>query len=823
MPKVSVIVPVYNVETEIEACLDSLVNQTLKEIEIICVDDFSRDGSKEILQKYADKDERITLVFHKENAGTSQARKDGVSVSHGKYIMFVDGDDYLEPAACEIAYKAIEEKKTDILNFGVHIVNRGNFSAERIASNQRLVSPLLETLEDADLIRCCWDEHKFSFSLWNKIYNGDICRRAFSFIEDGYFPKAQDLYAFFVIVYFSKSFSGISDQLYHYNFGIGVTGGQYLTLEKFDALLCEYNVYEAIVRFLNSQNVFEEYADIAKKIYRHFLNECVSKWRDLLRAEDFSQGFNRLVQTWGLQDVVCNLAETHWYHPSGIAEKMMDLDYFRHVKRSSAKTKTIAAYYHSIYNGGTQRVVAALCNMWAAMKDESGNPLYNVVLVTDEAPVQGEYPLDERVKRALLPEQDGCVQERYKRRFAAWERILEMYDIDIVVNSMWNSPCTLWDMLCIKGFKTKPAYLIHCHTFTCLPFQYATDSALMFTHLYQMCDGVVVLSECDERFVSAFSGYAKCIANPMTFSGDSTADVLQNREKGALIWVGRISPEKQPFDAVAMMSYIVKDFPKAKLYMVGAGEPDLSEQLRNYIEACGLQKHVVLTGLVKDVRQYYRKANICVSTSELEGAPLVFCEAMWHELPIVSYDMPWLTFMQDGRGIVAVKQKRADLLAKEVVRLLNAPDKSVRLGKEGKRQIDDLQKIDIAEAWRDYFDGVGAGERLRTLPTSEETLYRYICLYQQIGKTAVRNSMQRLLNDITEQRNEKSRLLQKTYDEKYERGLKIKELEKQVKALKQQKETLENQIHKIRHSKSYKIGKWIMYLPVKLKKYLLRK
>lgn len=95
MAKVSVIVPVYNVKKELRNCLNSLVNQTLKDIEIICVDDFSQDGSREILKEYAEKDKRIILVLHEKNLGTSQARKDGAAASQGKYIMFADGDDFL--------------------------------------------------------------------------------------------------------------------------------------------------------------------------------------------------------------------------------------------------------------------------------------------------------------------------------------------------------------------------------------------------------------------------------------------------------------------------------------------------------------------------------------------------------------------------------------------------------------------------------------------------------------------------------------------------------------------------------------------------------
>ena len=91
---ISIIVPVYNVEAYLPQCLDSLINQTYQDLEIICVNDGSTDGSLEILQKYQSKDKRIKVVSQK-NQGLSGARNTGISQATGEWIMFVDSDDYL--------------------------------------------------------------------------------------------------------------------------------------------------------------------------------------------------------------------------------------------------------------------------------------------------------------------------------------------------------------------------------------------------------------------------------------------------------------------------------------------------------------------------------------------------------------------------------------------------------------------------------------------------------------------------------------------------------------------------------------------------------
>ena len=113
---VSVIVPVYNVENYLIQCLDSITGQVLKNIEIICVDDSSTDDSKKILEEYAEKDERIKVITQP-NRGAGAARNNGLSVAKGKYLSFLDSDDFFEPDMLDLAYNKAEEDKADFVVF----------------------------------------------------------------------------------------------------------------------------------------------------------------------------------------------------------------------------------------------------------------------------------------------------------------------------------------------------------------------------------------------------------------------------------------------------------------------------------------------------------------------------------------------------------------------------------------------------------------------------------------------------------------------------------------------------------------------------------
>jgi len=116
MYKVSVVIPVYNVEPFIGECLQSIIHQSLKEIEIICVDDGSPDHSMDIVKKYASKDERIVIV-RKKNGGLSSARNAGLKIAKGKYIYFIDGDDYITNNALQILYELSEKNNLDNIFF----------------------------------------------------------------------------------------------------------------------------------------------------------------------------------------------------------------------------------------------------------------------------------------------------------------------------------------------------------------------------------------------------------------------------------------------------------------------------------------------------------------------------------------------------------------------------------------------------------------------------------------------------------------------------------------------------------------------------------
>ena len=123
MELVSVIVPVYNVEKYLKKCVDSILSQSYQNIEVILINDGSLDGSGEICEAYAKKDERIKYITQN-NSGLGKTRNRGIEEASGKYLLFVDSDDYIENTMIEKLYHNITESHADVASCGIYNVYR---------------------------------------------------------------------------------------------------------------------------------------------------------------------------------------------------------------------------------------------------------------------------------------------------------------------------------------------------------------------------------------------------------------------------------------------------------------------------------------------------------------------------------------------------------------------------------------------------------------------------------------------------------------------------------------------------------------------------
>lgn len=162
---ISVIVPIYNVEKYLDKCIQSIIGQTYKNLEIILVDDGSKDNSGKICDKYAKEDSRIKVI-HKKNGGMSDARNKGLEAASGKYIQFVDSDDYMAENMMEILHKDLIENDADISLCAHYIVRENEFSTD--ASYEKIVYTNREAIEEFLL------DTKIRSYVWNKMFKKSL-------------------------------------------------------------------------------------------------------------------------------------------------------------------------------------------------------------------------------------------------------------------------------------------------------------------------------------------------------------------------------------------------------------------------------------------------------------------------------------------------------------------------------------------------------------------------------------------------------------------------------------------------------------------------
>ncbi len=209
MPEVSIIVPVYNVEKYLPKCLDSLVGQTFRNIEIICVNDGSPDNSQEILNSYAQKDSRVRVIT-KENGGLFSARHEGMKYINGKYVIFVDSDDWVSENLVEKCLKAAGSDNPDVVVFGAFSVREknGKISCKRGGYDfSKFVNLTKNGLKVKDIF-------KFPPTAWSKMYRTDFLKQnniRFQEIKNG-----EDQLFFIHSMLLAKKIKTVDENLYYY-------------------------------------------------------------------------------------------------------------------------------------------------------------------------------------------------------------------------------------------------------------------------------------------------------------------------------------------------------------------------------------------------------------------------------------------------------------------------------------------------------------------------------------------------------------------------------------------------------------------------------
>ena len=288
-PKISVLIPVYNTARFLPACLDSVLLQSMRDFEIVAVNDASTDDSLRILTDYASRDSRIRIENHAKNRGLLAGRPTGIRAARGKYIMFLDSDDCFLPGVLENVWDAAEKNGADIVNFPMELRLRSGFGQGKLIKYSR---PYKSTLKGREVFRKYFEESACSWMLCQKLILTDLCRKTAEFIPDQFCLMAEDFCFYSICAFLAEHYVPLRKPGYIYYKDSGITSVQKTTLEKFVTRQSPFQALRTVRNFLQQQGAWEKYRAAFEKHEQDLLTDHVNRWFRFLSGNDKFQAFN---------------------------------------------------------------------------------------------------------------------------------------------------------------------------------------------------------------------------------------------------------------------------------------------------------------------------------------------------------------------------------------------------------------------------------------------------------------------------------------------------------------------------------------------------
>lgn len=688
--KISVIMPVYNVAPYLRPAIDSVLNQTLKDIELICVDDASTDGSTDILKEYEKSDSRIRTVYLTHNSGSVAARKYAVEEACGQYIMMLDSDDIYEPNACETVWNEMQRHPTDVLCFATEASACGDIPAEDAENLTKKLTPYKGPIRH-NLLEAAFRKRLFNQILWNKAFPASLCKTAFHYIKEDYRTISDDIYISFILFFFAKSYRGIPDTLHHYYLGRGVSGHYSMAKNRFFALSGTKTIYDDLYDFLQDQNAEWKLFALVKQLEEAARDDIVWSLRRSVSTKDAPECYQKMIADWGVEMIIPRLAADEWYTWQNLQKRIIPHSAPLPVVKGRP-VHTIGIFYYRMANGGIERVISLTLPLWQSMG-------YRVVLITEEPPETNDYAIPDGVERVLIPSRLEAIEGRYATRLETWKEITEQNKVDSLVYCAWCDPVLFWDSLTLRGLGLNFVSWVHGSYSHLFRLHDANRFALI--NNYYLVDRAVTLSHTFEAF---FKNYCPSfyIPNPTRLP---PAEACSSTESSNIVWVGRFDPEKHPQHAIQAFAKVAQANPEATLTMVGAGESDqMRKELLALTKELKIEDRVDFPGFMKDPSPYYQKAAIFLFTTAHEGFPMALAEAKGYGLPIVMYALDYLEMVQDSRGVITVPYGDINSLAQEISNLLQHPALLKALGTQARKSAEDFAEYDFKAAWQSVFN-----------------------------------------------------------------------------------------------------------------------
>ncbi|MEV7608321.1 glycosyltransferase [Microbacterium sp. NPDC089320] len=696
LPAISIIIPTHNDEEWIAAALESCIQQTFGSLEVICVDDASTDGTREIIERFRARDSRVRLLVQEVNGSAFEARRRGAEAASAPYLLYLDSDDELAPRTAEAAIARARESGVDVVGFGVEVVN---VNGGRIPSFAKDIQPRHARLAEADILPNLFPPGKLAHGhIWGYLFRTELVRHAYGQIATGqYVPRANDLPIAFLALASAASYASIPEHLYRYFFRRGASGHPVTNTADFSFYLGAVRSIELIADAVSHLPAGSDRGNAARASYDsarlsvigNVLAACVEVADRALQADCLAMIRDSVSDT----DIV---RATVRFAPKALEMLARNVD---RAAQPRTHVRSVVLSTADLRTGGVQGVVVS-----QAQSLLDAGIAVTIATQRDEESVY-DLPTGVRVVRV---EGDSLAE-----RVDAWISICREARADLVLDHhvLYNR---VWPAFALAARSIGVPTIGFLHSFALRPVRDDNDLLSFLVRYLPLLDTVSTLSSTDVAFWK-LRGIQHVVRLPHPPS-PMLRELARTSEPKAppvgplkLVWWGRLQQSTKQVRSLILVAAELRrigiDF---DLTIIGPDTTDLSAaRLLEDGEKLGIADVLTMPGALHgdELRRAVSQSHIYVSASLIEGSPLTLVEAQAMGLPVAMFDLPWLENLVQNDGVLVAKQGDVRDLAQQIARLATDPELYVETSSASLEAARRATDFDFAELYAMLLEG----------------------------------------------------------------------------------------------------------------------
>lgn len=709
-PLVSIVMPVFDDVTTIALALESAIAQTLHDVEIICVDDASTDGTDAVIENFVARDSRVRLIRHEKNASAFQARRTGVLAARAEHLLFLDGDDELVPSAAQSALARATSADADLVGFGVTIVEGDGRTGN---TYERRLQPIHDELRGDDVLRGLFPIDKpAQGQLWRYLFRTTILRSAYAMLpEDLELPRINDLPLMFLVAGLAKSYISTSDKLYRYHFGRGGSGHRVDSPARAEFYASAIRSIDSIRGAVDDLATTYSDAELLRASYESTRSSIIGyvcfQLVERSDADLLEMALAHLMTLAPADDIIRAAAR---FYPVTLKTLKFQMP------RPSLGTRPVRNVLLATSNLRTGGVSAVLTSQ-ARYLTEAG---FHVTVVARSAGSE-PHAVPDGVDFVELSSRDLL------GRLAEWREICREHDIDVIIDHQVLYT-QYWPEFALAARAEGALTIGWIHNFVARPVLDGTDRLELIEECSNTLAHITVLSPLDVAYFRLRGiehvSYAPNPPSPLLL--DSLSHAPEKRspgEKIRLVWWGRLEQRtKQVYELIEVGAHLRAHGASFSITVIGPDWDDVTARKFNArARQRGVADAVIAIGPLRGARLEAEidAADAFVTTSLIEGYQLTIAEAQARGLPVFMYDLPWLTLVQDNDGIVSVPQGDASGLARQIVRSTSAKETYLQLSRASSVSANRVLDHDYTRLYADLLNGKPSRE-FSPSPTTDD-------------------------------------------------------------------------------------------------------